>query len=124
MTYAQKGSVKIQIVDDIQQDAEVDDMYAVALMILSVHKEVKVVQTTDTCRETMLHEEDGKLPPQYKKFCAAFSTGLKTLPAHAPHDLEIKLMDKKIPGLGPLYQMSEHKLEILQSTLMTCYQRA
>lgn len=49
VVFAQKGSVKIQIVNDIQQDAEVDDMYAVALMIPTVHKEVKVVQTTDTC---------------------------------------------------------------------------
>lgn len=62
----------------------------------------------------MLHKEDGELPPQYKKYRAAFSAGLKSLPAHAPHDLKINLMDKKIPGLGPLYQMSEHELEILQ----------
>ena len=79
----------------------------------SVYTSVKVV-TTENSRDDPPTDTTGKLPPQYKKYCAAFSDGLKSLPAHASHDLEIKLMDGKSPALGPLYQMSEKELEILQ----------
>ena len=107
-------SVKISVVDDIQQGACVDNTYCVALISPTAHVSVKVVTSSEQTRADPPTDAESLLPAIYNKYKAAFSTGLTSLPAHAPHDLEINLVDNKIPMKGPLYQMSEKELEILQ----------
>ena len=107
--------MKIRVVKDVQQGHADDDTYCVAFIIPTVQRSVKVVTTTEQTRDDPPTDTSVNLPPQYEKFRKAFSDGLKSLPAHAPHNLEIKLLDGKLPSMGPLYQMSEKELEILQA---------
>lgn len=111
----QMDNVKVNVVKDVSKGQTADDTYCVAFIILTVTNSVKVVTTTEQTRDNPLTDTSANLPPQYEKFWKAFSDGLKSLPAHAPHDMEIKLMDNKVPQMGPLYQMSEKELEILQA---------
>jgi hypothetical protein len=91
----------------------------------SVPECVVATTTGAPCKETPTETKQEKpaLPPEYEKYCAAFSEGLEKLPKHGPQDLEIKLKEGKLPPMGPMYSMSEKELDIVHTYVTNMLQK-
>ncbi|PRP73775.1 hypothetical protein PROFUN_16524 [Planoprotostelium fungivorum] len=89
----------------------VDDEYAYAFVYSA---DCAAIQTTTTTKSKSLNPEN-EISSIYKDFANVFSDGLRDLPEHGIQDLSIELKDGKIPPFGPLYNMSEQELEIVQT---------
>jgi hypothetical protein len=59
------------------------------------------------------------IPQEYEQFRRLFEeeTGPEALPKHQEWDHEIILQEKKEPGFGPIYSLSEKELEVLRDYL-------
>ena len=110
-----KDDTSVTVVGNIEEGHSDSDNYFWSLVYPTLP--VKTVATTSgeaTVAEPKQSEET-TLPPQYEKYRAAFSEGLKSLPEHGPQDLEIELKEGKLPPMGPLYSMSEKELDIVHT---------
>jgi hypothetical protein len=101
----------VHVVSDIQHGHSPEDKYF-ATYVYPVSKPVSL--NTVTKESTSARVSEVVIPPEYADLAAAFSDGTESLPEHGPFDMDINLVDGKIPPMGPLYQMSESEMKIVQ----------
>ena len=97
-------STVIRVVRDIAYGHSADDTYFLAFVSPIVPPSASKPKD-----EKAGDPETVKLPPEYRRYAAAFSDGITSLPDRGPHDMPIDLVDGKHPKLGPLYNMSEQE---------------
>lgn len=90
-----KNDTSITVVHEIDNLHKNSDTYFCAMVYPSVPERVVATTTGAPCEETptKTKQEKPALPPEYEKYCAAFSEGLEKLPKHGPQDLEIELKE-------------------------------
>lgn len=119
-----KGEVSISVVPDVLQDASADDKLFAAYYWPGITEHVlgftSKVQPSQETQGTPCNNKPPdppsppEIPPQYKKYAAAFSDGNVRVPKHdVTRDLHIELKEGKLPSMGPLYTMSEKELELV-----------
>lgn len=121
----EKEGTTVTVVDNIKVEHNDSDKYFWALVYPTLPSKTVAMTTGDAPCADPTPPENVKmtLPPQYEKYRAAFSEGLKHLPAHGPQDLEIELKEGKLPPMGPLYSMSEKELKIVHNYVTDMLQK-
>ena len=114
----------VHVVDQTYFDApNKEDVCYLAFITTSTPKLATVQEGADKAKDPaagvqVISDDTAvpKIPKEYEDLAEAFSTsGEMTLPEHGPQDLAIDLMDGKIPSMGPLYNLSESELQIVQT---------
>ena len=93
------------------------------ISIISLHqlreegrKESMLVFALSVKPSNTTKEETIQLPKKYYHYAHVFyKVKASTLPHHRPYDCPIDLQPRKEPSLGPIYNLSPTKLEVLRS---------